>query len=302
MMPIHFINKDRATLNLRKKELSDLSYEIISFPDGEKQLNITSPLINCKKVVVIFTTIKSADDLFILLQAQDILERYNIQYCTIITYLMTQRSDRVFSEGRPFSIGIVMKLLHGIVEVFELHNTTAKGLATNAEYFNNIGLLMSTRGMSENNISYKPYLYLFPDKGAFDRYGYFRIPDSKILIGKKVRDVSTGQITDYTITDIDDEKPRIPKNTKKIYVIDDLCDGGRTFIGAASKLRELAPNAKICLNVIHVVQEEGLRRVCEEFDEVTVTNSYADWEKLDIPNLKVIDIVNIKDPLLNMPI
>ena len=57
---------------------------------------------------------------------------------------------------------------------------------------------------------------------------------------------------------------------------------------AYNELKKLGhPNLKINLDVVHAVQEAGLRRVCEVFDNVTVTNSYADWDKLGIPNLTV---------------
>ena len=113
------------TLNLQYFERSDIKYNIISFPDGEIQLDIQTPLVNFKDEIVIKTSIKSANDLFILLQAQDILDRHCICYTTSIMYLMTQRTDRLFSYGRPLSLKIMMELLKGEVDVLEPHNFEA---------------------------------------------------------------------------------------------------------------------------------------------------------------------------------
>ena len=135
-----------------------------------------------------------------------------------------------------------------------------------------------------------PSTYMFPDKGAMNRYlnDYEKI-HKFFLYGEKFRDVKTGNITDYEVfsTFASDYVP------DKITIIDDLCDGGRTFITAYDKIKEQYPNAEINLEVVHAVQLGGLQNVCNKFNTVTVTNSYADWENLKIDNLKVIDVWNI---------
>jgi ribose-phosphate pyrophosphokinase len=90
----------------------------------------------------------------------------------------------------------------------------------------------------------------------------------------KVRDIETGSITSFSIDEIS-----YSKDCDEIVVIDDLCDGGGTFVGIASKLRELKPS-KLTLVVTHAVQKAGIERVAKVYDQVVITNSYKNWDNL----------------------
>jgi ribose-phosphate pyrophosphokinase len=280
-------------LHLTKKNLSDINYDIIHFPDGEIQLDIKDSLVNFKQKIMIVTRVCNGDDLFLLLQAQDILERHCIAYEVTITYLMTQRSDRLFSLGRPFSLGIVANLLKGDgVYVLEPHNYEAIQRLT-SQYIWSLNYEDRLESYYVKTL-HKDTMIMFPDAGAQERYEPYNPDYNWYVVGEKVHDVATGKIIDYQIKQMGGGKPTIPDSVKQIIIVDDLCDGGRTFLTAWQKLKELAPNAKICLDVVHAVQEEGLRAVCSAFDEVTVTNSYDDWEELGFKNLKVNDVQDIK--------
>ena len=85
-------------------------------------------------------------------------------------------------------------------------------------------------------------------------------------------------------------KPR-RSNNKPILVVDDLCDGGGTFISVAKELRELNP-PKLSLFVTHAIQLAGIEKVSKVYDEVYITNSYNNWENEKLPNnVIVIDII-----------
>lgn len=73
--------------------------------------------------------------------------------------------------------------------------------------------------------------------------------------------------------------------------IDDLCDAGGTFLGELKVLKERYPNAKFEIIVCHAVNIEGLKKLCNNFDHVTITNSYCDYEyQPSNNNLTVIDV------------
>lgn len=64
-------------------------------------------------------------------------------------------------------------------------------------------------------------------------------------------------------------------------VVDDLCDGGGTFIGIHNILKKLNPSS-ISLWITHAVQLSGIEKVAAIYDKVYITNSYKNWfdEKL----------------------
>lgn len=240
-------------------------YEVISFPDGEKHLKINK--LDRKDTVEIICRITNSDDMFLLMQLSDILNRQCVCVEKItIPYLMTMRCDRLFSFEQPFSLKIVADVINSFkakrVVIIEPHSNTCLDLIKNskAEY-----IIVK---LPDDN-----FIYCLPDKGAALRYGSNGFIHKPIICTKK-RDVETGKLTGFEIEDLGDYQEGM-----KILVIDDLCDGGGTFVGIASKLRELKPS-KLTLVVTHAVQKAGIERVAKVYDQVVITNSYKDWDNL----------------------
>ena len=91
--------------------IKGIGYEVISFPDGEKHLKIKE--LDRKDTVGINCRITNSDDVFLLMQLSDILNRQCIVVEKItIKYLMTMRCDRLFSFEQPFSLKIVADVIN----------------------------------------------------------------------------------------------------------------------------------------------------------------------------------------------
>jgi ribose-phosphate pyrophosphokinase len=73
-------------------------------------------------------------------------------------------------------------------------------------------------------------------------------------------------------------------------VVDDLCDGGGTFLGIAEAIRKIDENAKISISLIHMVNRKGIENLSKTFDNVFFTNSYKDWDNLP-ENCKMYNIL-----------
>jgi hypothetical protein len=105
-------------------------------------------------------------------------------------------------------------------------------------------------------------LILFPDASAERRFAGL-IPGIPTVTCLKQRDQITGQIVRHEI-------PPIAAGSK-ILILDDLCDGGRTFLEAA----EFIPEPRHCdLYITHGVFSNGaVPRLLEVFERIWVTNS-----------------------------
>lgn len=253
-------------------------YEVISFPDGEKHLRIQE--LNRKDTVAIRCRIKSSDDLFLLMQLSDILNRQCMEVEEIeIFYLMSMRCDRLFSLEQPFSLKIVADVINSFkakkVYLCEPHSDRSMALINNCNTYYLCGI---------TGINLNEFDVCSPDNGAFERYFKGR-SEFKPIICKKVRDVETGKLLSFDIADLGSYKEGNP-----ILVIDDLCDGGGTFCGIAELLRPLKPS-KLELFITHAVQKAGIEKVAKYYDKVYITNSYEDWEGLP-ENVEVINIID----------
>lgn len=107
------------------------------------------------------------------------------------------------------------------------------------------------------------------DKGGQDRAEQFAdtlgLP---VFYGGKTRDVSTGRLNGFTLDSI-------PQG--HYLVVDDICDGGGTFMGLADKIREQGSTAD--LYVTHGIFSKGISGLLEYYNAVYTTDSLAGSER-----------------------
>jgi ribose-phosphate pyrophosphokinase len=99
-----------------------------------------------------------------------------------------------------------------------------------------------------------------------------------VVTASKHRDIQTGKITHTEI-------PNLPGSTgdsnsandgMKYVIVDDICDGGRTFIELAKAIKKERISAKIYLVVTHGIFSAGLKELNQHFEGIFTTNSYSD--------------------------
>ena len=265
-------------LNLINKEISEIKYDVTRFPDGEPQFFLTEEL-NRKESIDVICRISNTEDLFLLMQVGDILDRQEVEWDLHITYLMSMRMDRVMSFNRPFSLKVVCNMLNSLgyrnIYVLEAHSSRTFHLLGDRclpwEFGHHSWI------PAQSNI-------VFPDHGAKDRYGS-NYSHYGYLVFKKERNLETGRIESFEI-----------EESKNCYYspfvfIDDLCDAGGTFLGELKVLKERYPNSKFIIIVCHAVNDKGLVNMCNNFDQVIVSNSHRDINyRPSNENLTVIDV------------
>jgi ribose-phosphate pyrophosphokinase len=118
---------------------------------------------------------------------------------------------------------------------------------------------------------------LCPDNGAVDRATVFaRVLKIPVVFGSKIRDVSTGRLSGFDA----------PVSFGKHYlVVDDICDGGGTFIGLAEEVKKKGAFAD--LYVTHGVFSKGLDEINKYYQAVYTTDSLVQTES----SIVVIDVV-----------
>lgn len=256
-------------LNLVNLEKSDIKYTLSRFPDGEVQISLGD--FSHKDQICVECRITNAEELFIVTQVLDILDRHDVYYDVNIFYLMGMRMDRVMDFNRPFTLKIVMDMLWhynaSSIRVLEPHSEVYRRLNPRAEE-----LFISTKGLPPNWVNCQ---IVYPDKGASERYSFHYSMDLPVIQCSKERNVSTGKITSIKIDNPQDIKD------KPLLIIDDLCDGGGTFCGVAKAFEKIGVSKdRLNISVIHMVNAKGIENLSKHFNHVWFTNSYKDWENL----------------------
>ena len=267
-------------LNLINKEKSDIDYSISRFPDEEVQ--ITLDRINHKDGALVKCRITNAEELFIVMQVADILNRHAVIWWLDIYYLMGSRMDRVMDFNRPFTLRIMANVLNNLgafnVNVFVPHSdrSSLEGFHRSVSIPKEVGIALDEFD-ADSIVSCSGYCLIVPDKGAYNRLGFEarEYYHNNIVVVNKVRDIATGKIQKIEITNPD----VVLSTNKKFIIVDDLCDGGGTFCGIAEEIRKIKPDASLSIFVTHMVNPRGIENLSKTFDHVWFTNSYKDWKK-----------------------
>ena len=261
-------------IDLRKNE-TDL-FKIGQFPDGEPTFEFKKEL-DRKECYLVIISINNPTKLYILGLVCDILNRHGVTFEVHITYLMSARMDRVMDFKRPYSLKVICSILEAFnndtLFVLEPHSSKLTEINRN---------IIDEHICSEiifNLFNKVNTVFINPDEGAFHRNS-FNMP--KYITFDKVRDLSTGNIIGHDINPKLSNITSIPKEDA-LVVVDDLCDGGRTFVSIANKLKEIAPDNKRYIYVTHMVNPLGIKNLSENYDIVYFTDSYKDWNAETLP-------------------
>lgn len=241
----------------------DLAFKTFTFPDGQPHF-ILETYEREFQSVVIEMAIKSPSDLFLCLMANDVLRQHGYSEISLdIRYLMGARMDRAISSLEPFSLQLVARLLNGggftKIRILDAHSEVATRLirnSVNALPFKVVEQVLTTTKA----------VPICPDKGAVERVKELARKFVKCL---KTRDMATGALSGFAVTD---DGPLSPKHLRdnNAVIIDDICDGGGTFVGLAKELRK-AGAKKVFLYVTHGIFSKGLP--LEGIDHVYTTDT-----------------------------
>jgi ribose-phosphate pyrophosphokinase len=286
-------------LDLVNIEKSDIKYKISSFPDGQQTVDLVewSPIKRYNDDVIISSRLNSFKDLELIICAVQAIR--NIQpdkgISLYVPYFLGSRSDRKFVEGgvnylKQVICPIINSLNFKSVTVLDPHSDVLEACLNNYVKLNNFSLVDDALSYLIGDGEEDKVVLVSPDAGAykkiFDVAKEFGIDN--IITANKVRDMKTGNI-------IRTEIPVLDQHNDLTYVIiDDICDGGRTFVELAKVIKDGRPTAKVYLIVTHGIFSAGFKTLNEYIDGIYCTNSYRDVadneyeEKTNVRQLKVI--------------
>ena len=279
-------------LNLINPQQSDIPFKTFIFPDGQPHL-VLSPLIQNTKPetqnsiytegVEIIARIANMNDLLFVLMAKDILETEGFERVDLhISYLMAARMDRQMTENEPFTLRIVATIINQAgfrrITIFDPHSDVSTALILRSKAISNEVFVKNCLLHFYQNKPKDNYALISPDAGALKKiYKVAQFVDAPCVIEcSKKRDVKTGQLSGFH-TDVSDFEG------KTCFIVDDICDGGGTFVGLADLLKKRNAG-KIVLVVSHGIFSKGFDLV--GIDAIYCTNSFKNFDIL--PNHVVV--------------
>ena len=245
--------------------------DYFTFAGGEVHLNFKLP-IGATSPLTITANIRNSDTLMALMLLTDSLNRQVPEWPKhlIMDYLPYARQDRVCTAGDPFSLEVVSKMLKSCgfssITVQDVHSQKA----LQQDLGLNVVSQLECLPKNVMKIALGNCVLVAPDAGAYKKTKEIAdfFGNNNVSRAMKVRDTRTGMITGTHVDREDYEG-------KTCLIVDDICDGGRTFIELAKILKERNAG-KVILSVTHGIFSKGKEPLYEYIDEVYATNDWTE--------------------------
>ncbi|QGZ16266.1 phosphoribosylpyrophosphate synthetase [Erwinia phage Hena1] len=263
-----------------------------TFNGGEEQVVIDQAASPKGRVAYVDITakLKSSMDVMTLVMLTDACRHiHNLDDCARFTlhmpYIPYARQDRVMNAGEAAAVKAFVNVIAGLkfdkIVVADPHSDVATNLLDNigarlevisqdtlfSEYMGNTGEIK--RNTRICTVGRGNPVIVAPDAGArkkaqkvADRYGF------RIVEAGKVRDVRDGKITG---TSVHDDVTGLP-----CIIVDDICDGGRTFVPLAAALKEKGAS-QVILYVTHGIFSNGKQFLLDA--GIEQVHAYYDWKE-----------------------
>ena len=271
------------TLNLVDSTKSNIEYKISQFPDGQQTVDLINweSLDRYKDPVKISSRLNSFKDVELLICAVQAIRNLTDRPITLyVPYFLGSRSDRKFVKGgvnylKQVICPIINSLNFAEVVVLDPHSDVLEACLNNYLKVDNHLLVKYALTEIDNKKDARERICLVsPDAGAykkiFDVAKKFEIQN--VVTANKVRDMRTGKILSTEIPNL----PGYVGDDLKYIIIDDICDGGRTFIELAKAIKAQRADAKVYLVVTHGIFSAGFKELGNYFEKIYTTNSYRD--------------------------
>lgn len=259
-----------------------IQFEAFTFAGGEPHIKINSDF-DTDATITITHRLNSFNDLGLLCLAVDALKRMGVKQMNLfIPYFPAARQDRVMINGEPLSVKVYADIINTLqlntITIFDPHSEVAPALLNNCIAIPNhkfIEKVVSILGSSVKLIS--------PDGGALKKIYKLStfLGGIPVVECSKSRDIKTGKLSGFKVYENDLEG-------MNCLVVDDICDGGATFIGLAEELKK--KNAgNLYLAISHGIFSKGLDELSKYFTTIFTTDAVKEIGHKQVIQIKFSD-------------
>lgn len=259
----------------------EIIFHSFTFSGGEPHIKI-NPDFDITQKITITHRLNSFNDLGLLCITVDALRRMDVKNIALfIPYFPAARQDRVMIKGEPLSVKVYADIINGMqldkVFVFDAHSEVTPALVNNCEVIPNHTFIEAVVKAIGNKVK-----LISPDGGALKKI--YKVSEFiggvEVVECSKTRDVKTGLLSGFKVYNED-------LHGMDCLIVDDICDGGGTFVGLAEELKN--KNAgKLYLAVSHGIFSKGFA-VLDCFEKIFTTNSFKDFEGENVEVIKLED-------------
>jgi ribose-phosphate pyrophosphokinase len=262
---------------------NEIQYQTFTFAGGEPHIKIsTSESI---QQVMITHRLNRFNDLGVLCLAVDALKRMGVEKIAIfIPYFPASRQDRVMVAGEPLSVKVYADIINNLkanrVYIFDPHSEVTPALLNNCTVLVNHNYIRTVVSMINTGCK-----LVAPDGGALKKIYKLSeyLQGADIIECSKSRDVKTGKLSGFKVQGED-------LQGADCLVVDDICDGGGTFIGLGEELKKKGAG-KLYLAVSHGIFSKGFQQLLDIYERIFTTDSIRELQEDRVTQVKLEDLV-----------
>ncbi len=263
----------------RDKQRHTVEFNAFTFSGGEEHVRLTDIATDDITSITIQTNLTSSAAIMQLFMAVDAAKRLygdKPDYHLVIPYFPYARQDRVCVEGEALAAKVMADLINNMgftdVTIWDAHSDVTPALIDRVRNLPQTHIIEHAPKLSEA-ITTGAVTLVAPDAGAAKKTinvaKHFNAAVPPVQ-AEKVRDVATGAILSTSVNgDI---------SGKDVLIVDDICDGGRTFIELAKALKHQGAST-ISLYVTHGIFSKGLDVFKDLIDTIYTTDSFNCTER-----------------------
>ncbi|QUI65147.1 ribose-phosphate diphosphokinase [Pseudoalteromonas sp. A22] len=254
----------------------DVQYEAFTFSGGEEHIRFKAfDFRDCEKVQIT-ARVTNSSHIMSLLMAVDALKRLCLARTPIelvLPYFPYARQDRVCVTGEALGAKVMASLINQLaldkVTVWDAHSDVVPALLERVENVEQTTLISQCPAL-QRQLQCGALSLVSPDAGASKKT--LKIAqhfggEVEVIQAQKVRNLKTGEIVQTQVLG--------EVKGKDLLIVDDICDGGRTFTELAKVLKAQGANS-IALYVTHGIFSQGLDVFSGLIDTIYTTNSCRD--------------------------
>lgn len=252
------------------------NFKIWQFPGGERGVTLTNINLDIPNIRLIWRICNSNDLIDLLLAVDSIKRTYpDIPLDELILpYLPYARQDRIDVEGGSFSLKVVSNILDNLgfkhLTTYDVHSSVTAACFNKTHFYSKSPTLPVIDWIRDIGLNTESVTIISPDQGAVKRaMSVAQAIGASFVSFNKIRDAATGKVIKLELLGT------LPQ-TIGYLVVDDICDGGATFIEVAQKLQ--LPKEQMFLFTTHGIYSKGFDELKKHYKRVGSTNSYQQIE------------------------
>lgn len=227
-------------------------FNTLRYPAGESHVRVADGF-DLAAVTTLEVQTKSFEDLGNLVTASRVFAHQRLTPQFFLPYFPFARHDRRSDSGDGLELQVALELVRQLDITIADPHSDVTGVLRHVPQAAVVALFERCGAFQDDPV------VVIPDQGATKK-AYSWLGKRTVVQASKKRDMRTGALSGFSVASED-------LNGRACIIVDDICDGGGTFLGLATELQQRGAGS-LTLAVTHGLFTQGLERLSESFGRI----------------------------------